>query len=176
MRRALTIGAVIVFVLSATVAIGQVVGRPGGSFKPKRVDVFTDNGPRTLETGSDEFVSIINTGQPSTTWAGYQISGRGLMTVTFSGNFTGDPFQLRITDRGQVLYPEVTSFEPRPDGGSFSYTFVARGSRNANCHYIDPEWRLARPNGSVTMDNMVVTITYHRDITRSDGRPVPCPG
>ena len=175
MRRALIITTAIVLVLSATVAIGQVVGRPDGSFNPKRVDVFTDDGPRTLDTASDEFVSIRNTGQTSSTWTGYLVPSSGPMTVTVSGNFTGDPVQLRVTDEDQVLYPEVASFEPDPDGASFSYTFAARGSRDAACHYIDPEWRLTRPNGSVTMEAMVVTITYRRD-TKRGNQPIGCPG
>ena len=172
MRRVLIGISVVLLVLTATVAIGQVT-QPDGSFTPTRVDVFTLDGARTLE-GEQEFLSIVNTGVDATTWAGYLLHAQGRMTVTFSGNFTGDPFELRITDGNDVLYPASTTFAPDNDSGSFSYTFAAKGSRKADCHYIDPEWRSTNPGGSTTITEMVVTITYRRDTTRGD-QPIACP-
>ena len=175
MRRTLTLVAVVVFVLSATVvAIGQVT-RPDGSFSPTRTDVFTLDGPRTLGAGaSTEFASIVNTGRTATTWVGYLVPSRGRMVVTFNGNFTGEAVRLRMVDDGTALYPAETTFAPQADGGSFSYTFVARGSRRAGCHYIDPQWRKVAGGGAATITDMVVTITYTRDTTVGK-QPLACP-
>ena len=174
MRRTLTLAAALVLVLSATVAIGQVT-RPDGSFSPTRTDVFTLDGPRTLNSAaSTDFASIVNTRRTATTWVGYLVPSRGRMTVTFNGNFTGDPVRLRVVDDGATLYPSETTFAPQANGGSFSYTFVARGSRRAGCHYIDPQWRTSPAGGTVTITDMVVTITYTRDTTIGKD-PLPCP-
>ena len=51
--------------------------------------------------------------------------------------FTGDPIGLRVVDDGATLYPSEATFAPQANGGSFSYTFVATGSRRAAWHYID---------------------------------------
>lgn len=151
------------------------VRRPDGSFSPRRIDVFTLDGPRTLTAQSGtEFQSIINTGKDATTWIGHLVPSRGRMVVNFNGNFTGDQVQVSVMDEGKPLFPSVATFQPTTNGGSFSYTFVARGTRDAACHYIDPVWRLASTGGSATITDMVVTITYRRDVKVGD-QPLACP-
>lgn len=168
MRRVAVILVVAIVALSAGLALG---GSPDGDVAPDRVSILTLE-DKTLEGTETDFQSIYNTGLTATTWFGKLVLARGRMVINLSATVEGGPVDFRVTKSRRVLFPGAVHIDPQRNSTSFSYTFIARGSKDGSCHYIDPEWRAAG-GSAVTLTNLVMTITYNRDVTR-DGKPIAC--
>jgi hypothetical protein len=100
-----------------------------------------------------------------------RVLAKGGMAATVSGNFTGNPVEIRVKDGGKVFKPGRAHFDPAAGTTSFSFSFVAPGSRVPACHSITVEWR--SPTGAaVTFKRGDLILSYRKQ--RLQGRTFNC--
>lgn len=91
--------------------------------------------------------------------SGEVIKNRGMYTVTFSGEITGGPAEIRI--RG--ARPAAVVFHESQPGGagtsSDSFTFVDKAANEGTCTTISAEWRSV-DGTPVTLESGSVVVTY----------------
>lgn len=86
------------------------------------------------------------------------VQSNGDIALSFSGNFTRAPVEIRVKDAEKVMRPGVAKFEPTARGQSFSYTFIGL-AKSGKCRGIQLEWR--SPTGNETrMTRAAVVVDY----------------
>jgi hypothetical protein len=104
--------------------------------------------------------------RPITPTQPFNVHSVGLLTVTVTGTFAGEPVALRMTDNTRVMQPGPTHLMPRGAGSSFSFTFAANGRTRTCGHTIRPEWRTPS-GGTAHVHTAQIVITYTPDAETS---------
>ncbi len=111
----------------------------------------------TSDHTSSRAWSYIDLGKLVITTQGYNVRSAGVLAMTASLSLSGAPVQIGWQDNGRVESPRTLTFAPRPNDGTFSYTFFDLGKRLDCGHTLRLLWR--SPTGrrvDLTSGNVVV--------------------
>ena len=144
--------------ITAVLMLGLVVGSAlAGSAgrrweaSPNRQAILTRVEPVTTESSSFEDIPGLSD---------EVIKNRGAYVITFSGEFTGGPVEIRVAGArpGPVLFGE-TSAGNASETGAHSFSFADRVGREGTCSTIDVEWRSV-DGTQVTLEEGSVVVDY----------------
>lgn len=139
---ALLAGIVTGYVLAAAEGGGRWEG------KPNRDAILVRS--QSATTDSVEFENIPGL-------SGATLKNRGAFSISFSGEFSGGPVEVRIPGAkpGAVAFRRTGA---EPDSSSF--TFVDNAGSEATCSTVDLEWR-SLDGTPVSLEKGSVVISYH---------------
>lgn len=101
------------------------------------------------------------------------VTNRGPVSVIVSGDFSGAPVDVRVTESQKRLPPGIAHFDPSVGSSSFSFTFVRERHNKARCRRFDVEWR-SSSGQDVTLNHGTVLLRYKFDNTTKDRLRVAC--
>jgi hypothetical protein len=166
MRRAVTIGATIVAVLSAAGLVAasgtahhtdQAVNRQATAWTAVRAVASGDWQRINWDVTEDGHAQPADT--PIT------VNAMGSVVVTVSATFSGGPVQLRVIDGGRHrMRPGIAHFDPEPGARSFSFTFLRDGGHPACGRNISVEWRRSSV-AAAALTQADAVVTYKHDTT-----------
>ena len=155
-------------------ALAATTSRQGGVRVTRQAFVWENDARTTTDVEFTELLPADRAIPPALT-----VTNRGRVTMTFSGDFSGAPVELRARQGGgrgaRILQPEAASFDPSNGTTSVSFTFVLAGANNhsAGCRSYAIDWR--SPTGeAVTFNRGNVVLTYRHDDTNKDGLRFAC--
>lgn len=124
-----------------------------------------------LSTSSQDFQDL---GDPNISGdEGITVVNRGPATITFTGDFSGAPVELRAMKNDQVAQPGVATFDPTTGTTTATFTFFAPAGNRVGCRTYAIHWRSA--NGkTVTLNHGGFAVTYNRDSTTKNGDQIAC--
>ncbi len=165
-RRVLAVLVIAALTVPAVVlaASSSGTGRSRGQALNREAFIWRRDNPQS--TSSKQWTGLLLTarGNDTATPAPDSISfvSGGAVTVTFSGNFTRAPVQVRVRDSGKIMQPGRAQFNPQNGQRSFSFTFVNKGPGQAECRDIGLEWR--SPTGKeARLWRSTVVVRYRQD-------------
>lgn len=149
---------VVAMSMVATLAIGTVMivaaaqrGRPRLDGRINRQTVLLRDQPTSTD---------VKRFQPVPGLSGETIKNRGVYTMTFSGEFSGGPVEVRM--RGARPEAVVLSNGTPGTAGetwSQSFTFADKAANEGTCSTISAEWR-SLDGSEITLEEGSVVVTY----------------
>ena len=158
--------------LAAVLALGVFLGAAIAGRSSQRLDgpvgrqaILIRTAPITTQSNSFEDIPGLSH---------EVIKNRGAYTITFSGEITGGPVEVRIP--GARPGPVVFATGGAPGGSeqrsSYSFTFADRAAAEGTCSTIAAEWRSV-DGTPVTLEAATVVVTY-RYVGDKRAREIGC--
>ncbi len=124
-----------------------------------------------LSTSSQEFQDLSDPNVVGD--EGITVTNKGPATITFTGDFSGGPVELRATKNSRAARPGIGTFDPSSGITTATFTFFAPGGNRVGCRNYQIEWR-ATTGREVTLNHGGFVVTYNHDDTTKDGRRIAC--